>query len=93
MRYPSLFLVTLLDIFRAAALYMDMTNITSIKQLPACKSTYGARIGITADTDVNIPGMYLDFDGGGESTALGARWTLRQEGTEARVRDLVIVSA
>ena len=66
-------------------------DITSLKQLPASSSTYGARIGITADTEVNIPGMYLDFDGNGDSLAEGARWTLRQEGTEARVRDLVIV--
>jgi hypothetical protein len=66
--------------------------LTSLSQLPAAKSTYGNRIPISADTEVNIPGFYIDADFcHGETTDVGAPWVLRQEGTHARVRDLVIV--
>jgi len=60
--------------------------ITSIDQLNATAPTK-----ITKDTCVEIPGTYLDFDGNTlDACARGARYTLRAEGTDARIRDLVI---
>jgi hypothetical protein len=45
---------------------------------------------IHPETDVRIPGAYLEWDGNLAPTAKGARYTLRSESTGARVRDLVI---
>jgi len=62
-------------------------RITNLKQLDTKKPTE-----ITSDTDVNIPGCYLDWDGNkGSPTAIGARHTLRAKSNDARLRDLVIV--
>jgi hypothetical protein len=62
------------------------TTITSLNQLSAAAPTR-----INPNTNVNIPGTYLDYDGNKtNSCAHGARWTLRAEGTDARLRDLEI---
>jgi hypothetical protein len=62
-------------------------RITNLKQLDAKKPTE-----ITSDTEVDIPGCYLDWDGNkGSPTAVGAKHTLRSESNDARLRDLVIV--
>jgi hypothetical protein len=64
----------------------NATTITSLDQLSAAAPTR-----INPNTNVTIPGTYLDFDGNKtNSCARGARWTLRAEGTDARIRDLVI---
>lgn len=67
-------------------LMTNATTITSLKQLSAKSVT-----AINATANVVIPGFHLDWDGNGESaTAQGARYTLRADATDARVRDLVI---
>jgi hypothetical protein len=61
-------------------------KITNLKQLDTKKPTE-----ITADTEVVIPGCYLDWDGNkGSPSAVGARHTLRAKSNNARLRDLVI---
>lgn len=62
-------------------------KITRLNQLNARGTTE-----ITADTEVVIPGCYIEWDGNGSSQkAVGARWTLRSNSNDARLRDLVIV--
>jgi hypothetical protein len=64
-------------------------TIRSLNELSATSPTI-----ISADTECNIPGYYIDFDGNTQDCAEpGARWTLRAIDTEARVRDLVIGKA
>lgn len=62
-------------------------KITRLNQLNAREPTE-----ITADTEVDIPGCHIEWDGNGRSQkAVGARWTLRADSNDARLRDLVIV--
>ena len=66
---------------------MKTNRIESLSQLSASHPTT-----IRPDTEVTVPGCYIDFDGNGEMTAKGARWTLRDAKTDARMRDLVVGS-
>jgi len=62
-------------------------RITRLNQLNARGVT-----DITADTEVDIPGCHIEWDGNGrDQKAVGARWTLRADSNDARLRDLVIV--
>lgn len=56
-------------------------RITSLDQLDPRAPT-----AIGPDTEVVVPGCYLDPDG------RSGRWTLRSLATDARVRDLVVRS-
>ena len=61
--------------------------ITRLNQLNAREPTE-----IKADTEVRIPGCHIEWDGNGRSQkAPGARYTLRSDENDARLRDLVIV--
>ncbi len=61
-------------------------TIRSLKELSASTPT-----PIDADTECNIPGYYIEWNGNGQDCAApGARWTLRELSTGARVRDLVV---
>ena len=60
-------------------------RITSLDQLNGSIPTV-----ITPDTEVDIDGCYIDWDGNQSPTASGARYTLRDNRTDARIRDLVI---
>lgn len=65
---------------------MATTKITSLDQLSSNHPTK-----ISADTEVNVPGCYMDFDGNTKRrTEPGSRWTLRDSKTDARMRDLVV---
>lgn len=60
--------------------------ITRLNQLSPREPTE-----ITSDTEVNIPGYHIEWDGNGRGPqAPGARYTLRSDDNDARVRDLVI---
>lgn len=62
-------------------------RITHLNQLNAREPTE-----ITAATEVDIPGCHIEWNGNGRSQkAVGARWTLRADSNDARLRDLIIV--
>jgi len=63
-----------------------MKAIRKLSQLNASKPTV-----IKVDTEVSIPGCHIEWDGNGpHELAPGARYTLRDDKTDARLRDLVI---
>lgn len=63
-----------------------MKTIRNLYELSASSPTV-----ITADTEVAIPNCHIEWDGNGpSSTAKGARYTLRADSNDARLRDLVI---
>jgi len=61
-------------------------TIRTLAELTATEPTV-----ITEETNVLIPGCYIDWNGNGsDACAPGARYTLRDEQSDARVRDLVL---
>ena len=77
--------------------FLMLTTTNSAANLPRVIQSLSdlnasAPTPISEDTNVLVPGCYLDWDGGkvGTATAKGARYTLRAIGTDARLRDLVI---
>jgi len=63
-----------------------MDAIRNLSELSASAPTI-----IQADTEVAIPNCNIEWDGNGPSpTAPGARYTLRADSNDARLRDLVI---
>lgn len=61
-------------------------TIRTLRELDSSRPTV-----IDPNTEINIPGLYPEWNGNGENCAAkGARWTVRDLNTGARVRDLVI---
>ena len=95
MRHP--YRHTPLDALRQAAVQSGVVKpkiiriLAQLKAEPRDAVTGATRIA--AETEIAIPGMHIDWDGGRgdvNRTAPGQRWTLRYDGSDARVLDLVI---
>ena len=63
--------------------------VKRITNLAALSGTEPTKI--SADAEVAVAGCYMDFDGNTlRGSDPGARWTLRDSKTDARMRDLVV---